>query len=122
MNLIWSKGDGPESPRSREIARNCGQLLGRLDQLLPCLYIAQYGASARELRERVTEAAPGLFAVGARTGGDRPGVAPRVGLILPLSLCRDEERSKRVEKWLGWGVGPTPEASASADTEGEAST
>lgn len=91
MILGWSKNDKPEHLRSREIARNCGQLLGRLDDLLPCLYIAQYGASGRDLRERETEAAPGLFAVGARTGGDRPGVAPRVGLILPLRLCRDEK-------------------------------
>ena len=74
---------------SREIVRNCGPLLGRLDELLPCLYIAQYGASSQDLRARLTDAAPGLFAVGARTGGDRPGVAPRVGLLLPLSRCRD---------------------------------
>jgi len=91
MMLGWSKSDEPEHSRSREIARNCGQLLGRLDELLPCLYIAQYGASGRDLRERETEVAPGLFAVGARTGGDHPGVAPRVGLILPLRLCRDEK-------------------------------
>jgi len=74
---------------SREIVRNCGPLLGRLDELLPCLYIAQYGASSQDLRARITDATPGLFAVGARTGGDRPGVAPRVGLLLPLSRCRD---------------------------------
>ena len=91
MKLGWSKSDEPEPSRSREIARNCGQLMGRLDELLPCLYIAQYGASGRDLRERETETAPGLFAVGARTGGDRPGIAPRVGLILPLRLCRDEK-------------------------------
>lgn len=91
MVLSWSKGDEPGHSRSREIARNCGQLLGRLDELLPCLYIAQYGASGRDMRERETESAPGLFAVGARTGGERPGVAPRVGLILPLRLCRDEK-------------------------------
>ncbi|AOX99904.1 hypothetical protein [Jeongeupia sp. USM3] len=97
MKLGWSKSDEPGSPLSREIRRNCGQLLGRLDDLLPCLYIAQYGASGRELRERETETAPGLFAVGARTGGDRPGVAPRVGLILPLHLCRDEKARVALE-------------------------
>lgn len=58
--------------------------------MLPFLYIAQYGTSDRDLRERETDAAPGLFAVGALTGGDPPGVVPRVGLILPLSRCRDE--------------------------------
>jgi hypothetical protein len=56
---------------------------------MPFLYIAQYGASGRELRARMTDAVPGLFTVGARTSGDRPGIAPRVGLILPLCLCRD---------------------------------
>ena len=91
MKLGWSKNDEPGHPRSRDIPRNCGQLLGNLDDLLPCLYIAHYGASARELRERETPNAPGLFAVGERTGGDHPGVAPRVGLILPLRLCSDEK-------------------------------
>ena len=88
MNLAWSVSEEQQFP-SREIVRNCGPLLGRLDELLPCLYIAQYGASSQDLRARLTDAAPGLFAVGARTGGDRPGVAPRVGLLLPLSRCRD---------------------------------
>lgn len=91
MNLAWSKSDESKNPLARDIKRNCGQLLGRLDELLPCLYIAEYGASGRDMRARTTDTARGLFAVGARTGGDRPGVAPRVGLLLPLSLCRDEE-------------------------------
>lgn len=89
MKLAWSKSDAPGASRSREIPRNCGQLLGRLDGLLPCLYISQCGASSRDLRARFTEETPGLFTVGARTGGDRPGVVPHVGLLLPLSLCRD---------------------------------
>ena len=88
MKLAWSVSEEQQFP-SREIVRNCGPLLGRLDELLPCLYIAQYGASSQDLRARITDATPGLFAVGARTGGDRPGVAPRVGLLLPLSRCRD---------------------------------
>lgn len=92
MTLIWSKDDESRPPRARELRRNCGQLLGRLDELLPCLYIAQHGASGRAMRERTADAAAaGLFAVGARTGGDRPGVSPRVGLLLPLRLCRDEQ-------------------------------
>ena len=91
MNLAWSKSDESKNPQARDIERNCGQLLGRLDELLPCLYIAQYGASGRAMRARTTDTAMGLFAVGARTGGDRPGIAPRVGLLLPLSLCRDEQ-------------------------------
>lgn len=89
MKLAWSKSDAPGASRSREIQRNCGQLLGRLDGLLPCLYISQCGASSRDLRARFTEETPGLFTVGARTVGDRPGVVPHVGLLLPLSLCRD---------------------------------
>lgn len=91
MNLAWSKSDESKNPQARDIKRNCGQLLGRLDELLPCLYIAQYGASGRAMRARTTDTAMGLFAAGARTGGDRPGIAPRVGLLLPLSLCRDEQ-------------------------------
>ena len=92
MRLGWSKNDKSEGQqRDRELARNAGQLLGRLDEIMPFIYIAQYGASDRELRERTTDEAAGLFAIGAQTGGDRPGVAPRVGLVLPINLCRDEK-------------------------------
>lgn len=98
MKLAWSKNDEAESLRTRDIPRNCGQLLGNLQELLPCLYIAQYGASEQELRERETPDAPGLFAVGERTGGDHPGVATRVGLILPLRLCRDENARRVLEE------------------------
>ena len=91
MKLAWSKNDEAGSLRTRDIPRNCGQLLGNLQELLPCLYIANYGATAPELRERETNHAPGLFAVGARTGGDHPGVATRVGLIIPLRLCSNEK-------------------------------
>ena len=63
MILVWSKNEEPERPRPRAISRNCGQLLGQLDELLPFLYIAQYGASFTDLHGRRTEAAPGLFAV-----------------------------------------------------------
>ncbi|MFO1262689.1 MAG: hypothetical protein U1E84_05005 [Rhodoferax sp.] len=90
MKLAWSKSDEPKQLQAREIKRNCGQLLGRLDDLLPCLYIAQYGAPGRAMRERLADDGAGLFAVGARSGGDRPGIAPRDGLLLPLTLCRDE--------------------------------
>jgi hypothetical protein len=88
MTLIGSKREEPEHSRSREIPRNCGQLLGRLDALLPCLYIEQDGMLEYDLRERETDAATGLFAIDARTNEDYP---PRVGLILPLRLCRDEK-------------------------------
>jgi hypothetical protein len=39
MKLAWSKSDEPKHPQARDIKRNCGQLLGRTDELLPCLYI-----------------------------------------------------------------------------------
>ena len=45
MKLGWNVSEELQQLPSREIVRNCGQLLGRLDYLLPCLYIAQYGAS-----------------------------------------------------------------------------
>ena len=35
-----SKDEGPSLPRDREIRRNGGRLLGRLDELLPCIYLA----------------------------------------------------------------------------------
>ena len=92
MRLGWSKNDKPEGQQQyREISRNIGQLLGRLDEILPFIYIAQYGASDHDLRERTTGEAAGLFAIGKQTGGDRPGIAPRVGLVLPINLCRDEK-------------------------------
>ena len=92
MNVAWSKNNKPEGQQpDREISRNAGQLLGRLDEILPFIYIAQYGASNRELRERTTDEATGLFAIAKQTGGDHPGVAPRVGLVLPINLCRDEK-------------------------------
>ena len=92
MKLAWSKNNKPEEqPPDREIARNAGQLLGRLDEIMPFIYIAQYGASDREMRERTTNEAAGLFAIGKQTGGDRPGIAPRIGLVLPINLCRDEK-------------------------------
>jgi|GEM_PF-3624920 len=68
MTLLSGRMDEPRRTRPREITRNCGPLLGRLDELLPRLYVAQYGASLRDLREWVTQTAPGLFAVGERTG------------------------------------------------------
>lgn len=98
MALIWRKNDVADRPRGREIPRNCGQLLGHLDDLLPFLYIAQYGASGRDLRARTTVSHPGLFAVGKQTRGDRPGVAPRVGLILPLRLCRNEKTRETLQE------------------------
>ena len=92
MKLGWSKSDNQEVQlQDREIFRNTGQLLGRLDDMLPFIYIAQYGASNRDLRERMTEEAAGLFAVGKQTGGDRPGIAPRAGLIFPIAMCRDDK-------------------------------
>ncbi len=51
MKLGWSKNDKPEGHlQDREISRNVGQFLGRLDEILPFIYIAQYGASNRDLK------------------------------------------------------------------------
>ena len=94
--LLWKSqqsendSDAPP-PRSREIRRSCGQLLGRLDGLLPCIYLAQHGASEWDMRKRYSDTAQGVFAIGERSDmGERPGVAPRMGLLLPVNLCRDE--------------------------------
>lgn len=90
MTLLRSQSEEPDSPQARDIRRNCGQLLGRLDSLLPCFHIAQCGVPGRALRRQTTDREVGLFAVGARMEGKRPGVEPRMGLLLPISLCRDE--------------------------------
>ena len=45
---------GASGPR---VAQNCGQLLGQLDELLPFIYIAQYGASDHDLGAHATDVA-----------------------------------------------------------------
>lgn len=89
MTLIWSKEEDPTHRPYREMPRNTGQLCGRLDALLPFIYFAESGATARAVRQRVGET-PGLFVVGSRTAGSRPGIQPNRGLVLPLQMCRDE--------------------------------
>ena len=89
-DIVLEQNDNPRVPQDRELPRNCGQLLGQLDELLPFIYIAQYGASDHDLGAHATDVATGLFAVGKQTGGDRP-VAFRVGLVLPVHRCRDEK-------------------------------
>lgn len=76
--------------QKRETKLNCGHLQGSLAELLPCIYVAQYAVPAGGMHKKWSSESAGLFAVGARTGGDRPGVAPHFGLLLPLKLCRDE--------------------------------
>jgi len=79
----------PQPMRSREIPSNHGQPLGHLDTMLPCLYLAHNGVRVRDLRQR-NAVRPGVFSLGECTH-DEPGrVAPHVGLILPLRLCRDQ--------------------------------
>jgi hypothetical protein len=93
MKMGWIKNNNQEvQPRDRKFTRNAGQLLGQLDDLFPFIYITECGASYRDLRVRLTEeASAGLFAVDIQTGGDSPSIAPRVGLILPISMCRDDK-------------------------------
>ena len=40
MKLAWSVSEEQQFP-SREMVRNCGPLLGRLAELLPCLLISR---------------------------------------------------------------------------------
>lgn len=98
MTSALEEEEAPYRPQAREMPRNCGPLLGKHDELLPCLYFAQFGASHEDLRERLTATAPGIFTVGKFIDGDRPGVTPRVGLILPVRLCRDEKTRKALEE------------------------
>ncbi len=81
----------------RQTRRTFGCLQGRADALLPCIYLADYGVSRRSFRDCASGVRAGLFALGALTGGDRPGVASRVGLLLPLKYCRDEAVRQALE-------------------------
>lgn len=89
MKLGWSVVDEKGgSPKPRRILRNSGQILGQMNELQPFILLGQYGAYPRQLRQQQSPH-PGLFGVGKATGGERPGVAPRLGLILPVSFCRN---------------------------------
>lgn len=81
----------------RQTRRTFGCLQGRADALLPCIYLADYGLSGRSFRDCASGVRAGLFALGALTGGDRPGVASRVGLLLPLKYCCDEAVRQALE-------------------------
>ncbi len=63
MKLAWSKRDESKPSNARDVKRHGGQLLGGLDDVLPCLYVARCGTSARDLRARTPDTARGLFAV-----------------------------------------------------------
>ena len=73
--------DEPNTPLEREIRRNCGRLLGGLDDLLPCIYLAGI-VSDGEKSGRQADAEEDFFAVG--------DVVPSLGLLLPVNLCRHE--------------------------------
>ena len=75
MKPAGNKNDDPKPPKDRGIKRTCGQLLGQLNELLPCFYIAQCGALVRNMRSRVAQTAPGTT----------------LGLLMPLKRCRDEK-------------------------------
>lgn len=99
MSLIWSKDDNSKRPHPRDLVRNCGQLLGRLDDVFPCIYLAHFGVRGRDMRRRlIEENSHGLFSVGEQLkNGNRPGVAPRNGLLLPVRLCRNEQARTALE-------------------------
>lgn len=78
-------------PKSRKTIRNCGAILGRLDEMVPFLFLAQLGRGTAQAKRRRTESHSGLFVLGRATGGSHPGVALNDGLILPLSLCHDND-------------------------------
>jgi hypothetical protein len=81
----------------QQIRQTFGCIQGRADALLPCIYLADYGVSGRSFRDCASGVRAGVFALGALTGGDRPGVASRVGLLLPLQYCRDETVRRALE-------------------------
>ena len=73
---------------SHEIACEGGQLLGRLDELVPFLYIAkQYWPSHPDMQRQVK----GFFTLSRRTDCDGFDMVSYRGLILPIRLCRDNK-------------------------------
>lgn len=89
MPVQGKRSEMTEGTRRRKTTRNRGQLFGRLDGLLPFLYLAKLGARWSELHGVKSDSRPGLFVVGEHDGEARPGVVVRVGLILPVSSCRN---------------------------------
>lgn len=78
-----------EDQRRRRTKSNLGQIFGGLDGMLPFLYLAQNGAHWSELNGAKSDSRAGLFAIGEATGGPQPGILVHIGLILPVSLCRN---------------------------------
>lgn len=64
-----------------------GALQGRLDGLVPCLLLVQPGGHYSRLRHAGGQA--GLFSLG-QPNADRSGSMISKGLVMPLSLCRDQ--------------------------------
>lgn len=81
----------------RQTRRTFGCLQGHADALLPCIYLADYGVSRRSFRDCGSGVRAGAFSLGALSGGDRPGVASHVGLLLPFKYCRDETVRQALE-------------------------
>ena len=73
--------------------RNCGSIHGNLQEMEPFFFIARRGAWLREQKARVSEKRKGRFIVGAIAGN---GICPMLGVILPLSSCRDENVKSRL--------------------------
>ncbi len=51
MKLAWSKSEETDPPQAREIVRNCGQVLGLLEEVLPFRSRADRGRGVRQLTE-----------------------------------------------------------------------
>lgn len=78
----------PPRPTSAVRRIEAGALQGRLDEVLPCLLLAQIGGNVNRWRHAGLRA--GLFDLGEGRA-DGAGNMVRKGVLMPLALCRDPE-------------------------------
>lgn len=66
--------------------RICGQIDGSMEDMLPCLFIGDFGVGA-ERNSRMKKSLAGIFVLGEPSGN---GACPCKGLIIPLHRIQDE--------------------------------
>lgn len=76
----------PENPTERTMMRSGGQLLGSLEELLPCFYLARPIQPGTDLKQALARNKPGHFVFGVHGEYYRH---LHIGTIFPIALCRD---------------------------------
>lgn len=99
----------------RRLYRTCGQIDGRVDALYPFLFIARFGTSYSTIAKRGDDSCRGLFVLSEGVENAK-SAAPRQGLILPLSCCRDENlKQALLEVSALLAAGPMDDAAGRRD-------